>query len=43
MKRIFAWMGNYRCVTTRWDRRADHFFALAATLICYRHYNKQSV
>lgn len=46
VERSFAWTGNYRRLTTRWDRKASHFLGfltLAATLICHKHYTKRTI
>ncbi len=46
VERSFAWTGNYRRLTTRWERKASHFLGfltLAATLICHKHYLKHTI
>lgn len=45
IERSFAWLGNYRRLATRWDRKPSHFLgflALAATLICHQHYTRHT-
>lgn len=45
VERSFSWIGNYRRLATRWERKANHFLGfltLAATLICHQHYIKHA-
>lgn len=46
VERSFAWLGNYRRLTTRWERKASHFLGfltLAATLTCHKHHLRQAI
>lgn len=39
MERTFAWLGNYRCLVVRWDRRItiyNAFFHVACLMITLR-------
>ena len=43
IERTFAWLGNYRRLTQRWERNPANFkgfLALACAMICYRRLRK---
>lgn len=43
VERTMAWLGGYRRLHRRYERKADHFLAfagIACTLICYRRLTK---
>jgi len=32
IERLFAWLKNFRCLTSRWERRATKFLAMVHSL-----------
>ncbi|WP_042284279.1 IS5 family transposase, partial [Nocardiopsis alba] len=45
VERSIAWLGSYRRLNVRWERKASNFLAMlgiACILICYKHLAKHS-
>lgn len=45
VERSIAWLGSYRRLNVRWERKASNFLAMlaiACVLICYKHLAKHA-
>ncbi|WP_455644250.1 transposase [Nocardiopsis alba] len=45
VERSIAWLGSYRRLNVRWERKDSNFLAMlgiACILICYKHLAKHS-